>query len=288
MHYFTSTFLPGALLCAPVMAFVPAVSPSVKIWRGKKWTNSQKSEDDMSDFDPLLSPHAYPNGIDGGAVTHQLSNEDGGGGINSSFENESVGHQEMFGDVINSSSRGQTPSYEEFDPTLSPHDYPDGVDAGVVVDKNSDGGLNQEKLGILLIDHGSKREASNKHLHNIAEVYQFSYNEHNYYQETVVRGAHMEIATPSIITSLRELITVHQVTRIVCVPYFLSPGRHATTDVPNLIAEAKNILDEEGVMTLNADKSVQIIVSDALGTHTESMLSAVDKLVDLALEKQRY
>ena len=271
MHL-ASTFLSGALLCAPVTAFVPTVNPSIKVWRRKKWANSQKSDNDtiISDFDPLLSPHAYPNGIDGGVV----------------IQNESVNEEEVVVDVINSSNKGQSPFCEEFDPTLSPHDYPDGIDAGVILDNRNHAGFNQEKLGILLIDHGSKRAASNQHLHNIAKIYQYNYNELKQDQETVVRGAHMEIATPSIVMSLRELITFDQVTKIVCVPYFLSPGRHATTDVPNLIAEAKTLLREEGIMTLNADKSVQIIISDALGTHIESMLSAVDKLVDLALEKQ--
>jgi sirohydrochlorin ferrochelatase len=97
----------------------------------------------------------------------------------------------------------------------------------------------------------------------------------------------MEIATPSILTSLRNLIAVDCVTKVVCVPYFLSPGRHATIDVPNLIAEAKAVLDQEGVTTLDGNERIEVIVSDALGTHTESMLGAVDILVDFALNKQK-
>lgn len=222
---------------------------------------------DGEDFDPLLSPHSYPNGVDNGAVSDE-----------SLAAEESVGISFGFGSIAfqeTSSLRCQT-SNNDFDPTLSPHNYPDGVDAGAVLEK-------QGKLGILLIDHGSKREASNEHLHYLAQIYQYRHNEGKDGERTVVRGAHMEIATPSILTSLRELITVDQVTKIVCVPYFLSPGRHATTDVPNLIEEAKAVLSEEGAMTLKSERMIEIIVSDALGTHTESMLGAVDSLVDSAL-----
>jgi len=117
-------------------------------------------------------------------------------------------------------------------------------------------------------------------------MYQYNFKEQSKgTQQTVVRGAHMEIADPSILTSLRNLITVDQATKIVCVPYFLSPGRHATKDVPDLIAEAKDVLREEGVMRSSRGKDVEVIVSDALGTQTESMLGAVNVLVDLALNK---
>jgi hypothetical protein len=224
------------------------------------------------DFDPLLSPHSYPNGVDNGAVSDESQMEEENSGI--SFGFGSIEFQE----TSSVSRSGLRTSHDDFDPTLSPHSYPDGVDAGAVLEQ-------QGKLGILLIDHGSKREASNEHLHYLAQIYQCQHNEGKDGEDAVVRGAHMEIATPSILTSLRELITVDQVTKIVCVPYFLSPGRHATSDIPNLIEDAKSVLSEEGVMMLSSERMVDIIVSDALGTHTESMLGAVDKLVDLALDR---
>ena len=276
MHlHITRTILSVALISGPLAAFVPTTTKIhlVKV----PITSLMNQNDDVSDFDPLLSPHAYPNGIDNGTV----SKSDEKSSSVTSFGFGSFDYKESVTD------RSTVTCYEDFDPTLSPHNYPNGVDAGVVDGTSGTSKRRQGKLGILLIDHGSKRQASNEHLHNLAKIYQHNYNENNVGEEaTVVRGAHMEIADPSILTSLRDLVTVDQVTRIVCVPYFLSPGRHATKDVPNLIKEAKSVLNEEGIMNLNAGEKIEIIVSDALGTHTESMLGAVDKLVDLALDKQ--
>ena len=71
-------------------------------------------------------------------------------------------------------------------------------------------------------------------------------------------------------------------------------GRHATKDVPELIHQARDILRQEGLLTLastatsndndgdgdnNKDDEISIVMSDALGTHLVGMLSVVDDLV---------
>ena len=94
---------------------------------------------------------------------------------------------------------------------------------------------------------------------------------------TIVRAAHMEICAPFILVSLQDMAAVDGVSRIVCVPYFLSPGRHATEDVLELIREARAALEEEG-------SRVELSVSDTLGTEVEGMLGAVDVLVGRAME----
>ena len=76
-------------------------------------------------------------------------------------------------------------------------------------------------MGILLIDHGSKRPASNEHIHMVAGMYERILNDRDRAAGgacggggggggatttttiTVVRAAHMEIAPPSILDSLR-------------------------------------------------------------------------------------
>ena len=151
-------------------------------------------------------------------------------------------------------------------------------------EKEPDRGNRDPRLGILLIDHGSKRKASNEHLHSIAKKYHSSLlNDNDGIDNIIVKAAHMEIAEPSILTTLRQLIIEEKVTKVVCVPYFLSPGKHATIDVPNLIAGAIQLLGEERLLDYDGGV-VEITSSKALGTNVESMLGVVDVLVETALE----
>jgi hypothetical protein len=204
----------------------------------------------------------------------------------------------------------------EFDPLLSPHVYVNGVDAGLPPPSSSSSSSSsssgvaapattttprRRKVGILLIDHGSKRSASNEHIHAVARMYERTLKQRNDVvgggegATTVVRAAHMEISAPSILDALRDVLVADGVAEVVCVPYFLSPGRHATEDVPNLIAEARDVLGREGLLSRarstaagSADDDndeIPILVSDALGTHLEGMLGAVDNLVERTLNK---
>ncbi|KAL7428466.1 hypothetical protein ACHAXH_001578 [Discostella pseudostelligera] len=120
--------------------------------------------------------------------------------------------------------------------------------------------------------------------------------------KVIVRAAHMEIATPSIETQLRQLVIQDKVTHAMCVPYFLGPGKHATVDVPKLINEARDRLDKEGFLeycycddndeggggsggTDGKMKRVEIHTTMSVGSNVESMLDAVDDLVRRALKE---
>ena len=179
------------------------------------------SDDDF--FDPFLhSPHDYPDGVDNGPEDGSTAAPNGLGAIDEIFESNSS----SFGFSSISSSPSAEPSVSQinspndngdlFDPLLSPHAYPDGISAGPVTTSSSQIPMeiqSTKKLAILLIDHGSKREASNQHLQFIAETYEASIIQRDATnseevssatsgRETVVRAAHMEIAEPSILTSL--------------------------------------------------------------------------------------
>ncbi|KAL9181684.1 hypothetical protein ACHAXT_012027 [Thalassiosira profunda] len=229
------------------------------------------------DFDPLLSPHAYVNGADAAPETSvsTLSVE-----MSSSSTFGFLSYESNRGDDDATASSAEVDL--DFDPLLSPHAYAKGIAADPVGDAGQSSVVATQKLGILLIDHGSRRQASNEHIHNVAQLYEGILNKKKgsaeRYDTTIVRAAHMEIATPSISDSLRNIIAVDQVSKVVCVPYFLSPGRHATEDVPNLIEEAREILAGEGF------SDTEVVVSNALGTHLEGMLGAVDHLVERCLE----
>jgi sirohydrochlorin ferrochelatase len=91
--------------------------------------------------------------------------------------------------------------------------------------------VDQNQLGVILVDHGSRRDESNELLQHV--VKQFT--------ETtglpIVEPAHMELAEPSIATAFARC--VHRGARVLVVfPYFLLPGRHWHDDIPQLAAAA--------------------------------------------------
>jgi len=84
---------------------------------------------------------------------------------------------------------------------------------------------------ILLVDHGSRRAEANRVVEDVAELLRAAH------AGLIVVAAHLEIATPNIADGFRACVAAGAV-EIVAVPYFLGPGRHASVDVPRLVAEA--------------------------------------------------
>ena len=89
------------------------------------------------------------------------------------------------------------------------------------------------RQGIIIVDHGSRREESNKMLEQVAELFHQRFAAR--YQ--IVEPAHMELAEPSIITAYAKCVERGAERVIVC-PFFLGPGKHWTQDIPRLTAEA--------------------------------------------------
>jgi sirohydrochlorin ferrochelatase len=86
-------------------------------------------------------------------------------------------------------------------------------------------------LGVILVDHGSRREESNQLLLEVVEHFAKASG------LTVVEPAHMELAEPSIATAFARCVE-RGATTVVVFPYFLLPGRHWHEDIPRLAAEA--------------------------------------------------
>ena len=78
--------------------------------------------------------------------------------------------------------------------------------------------------GIIIVDHGSRRDESNKMLEQVAELFARRFSE----KYDIVEPAHMELAEPSIATAYARCAE-RGATRIVVVPFFLGPGK--TLDV---------------------------------------------------------
>jgi sirohydrochlorin ferrochelatase len=85
---------------------------------------------------------------------------------------------------------------------------------------------------ILLIDHGSTRDESNRMLECMATLVR-----HLVGDEVVVEHAHMELAEPSIDAGFANCVRAGA-TEVIAFPYMLSPGKHSTRDIPRLVSEA--------------------------------------------------
>lgn len=85
--------------------------------------------------------------------------------------------------------------------------------------------------GIIIVDHGSRREESNAMLLQIVQAYR--QNTH----WKIVEPAHMEIAEPLINTAFDRCVE-QGAKRVVVMPYFLLPGKHWHEDIPALTANA--------------------------------------------------
>lgn len=175
----------------------------------------------------------------------------------------------------------QEDPFADFDPRISPHMYPGGINAASSRDDDAAAATPAPpKIGVILIDHGSKRQASNEHLESVARAYQQRCPPH-----FVVVAAHMEIAPPSIADQVERLVFDRGVDDIVCHPYFLSPGRHVMQDIPELVKEAS--ANVESRLHDNDDgRKVRIVTTNPTGSQLQHMLDAVASSVEKSVKRE--
>ena len=89
------------------------------------------------------------------------------------------------------------------------------------------------KNGIVIVDHGSRRDESNAMLEEVARLFGERFRE----TYEIVESAHMELAEPSIATAYARCVA-RGATRVIVCPFFLGPGKHWTGDIPRLTADA--------------------------------------------------
>ena len=100
-----------------------------------------------------------------------------------------------------------------------------------MADKDKAEWTGEEVVGVIVVDHGSRKAESNERLKELVS----SYREMS--ELSLVEPAHMELSEPSIATAYRRCVE-QGATRVVCFPFFLSPGRHVQEDIPSLLEEA--------------------------------------------------
>lgn len=86
-------------------------------------------------------------------------------------------------------------------------------------------------IAVIIVDHGSRRSEANDMLDKVACLYQHTTG------VAIVEAAHMELAEPDIAQAFAKCVA-RGARHVVIHPYFLSPGRHSTTDIPQLAAAA--------------------------------------------------
>lgn len=87
---------------------------------------------------------------------------------------------------------------------------------------------------LLIVAHGSRRQASNGEVEQLAAQLHASPN-HDF---TQISCAFLELASPSIPQGIQQAIDAGA-TEVVVMPYFLSAGRHVSEDIPAAIAEVQ-------------------------------------------------
>ena len=108
---------------------------------------------------------------------------------------------------------------------------------------------NGKKIGLLLVDHGSRFQEANDMLIEVAAMVK------RLGAIDCVHYAHMELAEPTIQEGFGTCVR-EGATAVVVHPYFLSPGRHSTSDIPRMVAEAAK-----------AFPGIEFCVTQPLGVH---------------------
>ncbi|MBI4579063.1 MAG: cobalamin biosynthesis protein CbiX [Planctomycetes bacterium] len=86
------------------------------------------------------------------------------------------------------------------------------------------------RRALIIVDHGSEREAANRMLEDLAaQVQRLTMD--------AVYPAHMELAEPTIGQAF-DAAVAGGADFVFIFPYFLAPGRHSREDIPRLCAEA--------------------------------------------------
>jgi sirohydrochlorin ferrochelatase len=115
---------------------------------------------------------------------------------------------------------------------------------------------------LLLVAHGSRREASNDEVRKLTDCLRRQSGQ----RFGDVRCAFLELADPSIPDGIEQCIEAGAA-EVVVVPYFLSAGRHVVQDIPEQVALKQKQYP---------DRDIQIV--DYLGTAP----GLVDTLLGLA------
>ena len=90
--------------------------------------------------------------------------------------------------------------------------------------------------GIVLVDHGSRRDSANQMLLRMATLLK----EEAGSSFVAVEIAHMELAEPTLEQAFLRCVEAGATTVVVSL-FFLSPGRHSHSDIPRMVTELEQM-----------------------------------------------
>ena len=120
---------------------------------------------------------------------------------------------------------------------------------------------NDKKVGIIIVDHGSKKAEANNMLIELVKKYK------GYSNINIVEAAHMELAEPSISTAFKKCVE-QGANYIICHPFFLSKGKHVQEDIPSLMKEASSV-----------NNNINYKITDPLGVQ-DKILELIDTAIN--------
>jgi sirohydrochlorin cobaltochelatase len=86
---------------------------------------------------------------------------------------------------------------------------------------------------IVIVDHGSRNAPANAVVAEVARLVQVRAGD-----RAEVRFAHMELCEPSLPRVIDECAAAGA-TSVIVQPLFLAPGKHASRDIPGIVADAQ-------------------------------------------------
>ncbi len=120
--------------------------------------------------------------------------------------------------------------------------------------------------GIILVDHGSTFDEANDMLLEVVRTFRKASG------IAIVEPAHMELAEPTIAQAFARCVE-QGAKHVVVHPYFLSPGRHSTSDIPRIAAEAAT--DHPGIeVTVTEPLGVDAQISEVILRRIQEALAS--------------
>ena len=121
--------------------------------------------------------------------------------------------------------------------------------------------MSQIKRALILIDHGSTVDEANDLLVKIRERLS-SFSDSGF---DIIEYCHMELAPPTLEDAFASCVD-SGADEVIIHPYFLAPGRHSKTDIPNMV-------DSVAINYPN----VKYKISEPLGLHDKILEVIIDR-----------